>query len=203
MSSQSPVRPAAVLRAHCARPKVARSTTPAVAPAPWQTCSYSATISRRACTTTNSCPSADRSPAAKETCESSTRNGAALRIWNLTSSSRSAARGGTSLKRTSETFAAASGRTSATRLGRCPRRSSAARIGAHRVAGRTTFGAVSEGTTAPSGSGSTAHAPSLTSTHRCPTRRQPSPWTRRFRSPPGEAGVRRIDGSFIRRTSPC
>ena len=179
-----------------------RSTTPAVAPAPWQTRSYSATMSRRACTTTNSCPSAERSPGANETCESSTRNGAVLRIWNLTSSSRSAARDGTSLNRTSETFAAASGMASATRAGRWRRRSKAARMAAMTSSGLTTFDEVSEGTMAPSGSGSTAQASSVTPAPR------PETATAVTRSAAisiatGGGGVRRIEGILIRRRSPC
>ena len=97
-----------------------------------------------------------RDPASlKLTCASSIGNGAALRTCQRISWARSCARGGTCSNRTSETLATGSGTTSPTRFGR-PIASSARATAPPTSARSRMFCAVSDGTTAPSGSGSTA-----------------------------------------------
>ena len=136
------------------RLKLARSTTPACPPPRAHASSYSSTMSRRMRLTTNSCPPPSTgAPGAKATRASSIRNGAVLRARQRTSWSNSAGRAGTFSNRSSDTLAALSGTTRATRRGAPGNAWRTSRTTSRTASGSTMLAAFAAGVTTPAGSG--------------------------------------------------
>jgi hypothetical protein len=119
------------------------------------------------------------------------------------SSVRSAARGGTFSNRSTDTFATVSGTTRTARLLRPPICCSAVRTAAATVERSAMFGALSAGTTAPGGNGSTAR-PVTSAGPSSGARRTAAMRVALISTPTVGGGVpKKPVRRFIRRRSPC